>query len=141
MLLQVIDISDPQWREHLQAVNEVLQEVGAADIPRIQVFNKIDRQTGWQPKVEYQEKACKVWVSAANDLGMDLLKEAIARQLQGLMLEENIILSPTQAKIRARLYTAGAVLAESIDEEGNWLLKLKLTVQERQRLLADKDLI
>lgn len=139
LLLQVIDISDTQWREHLQAVNQVLQEVGAAEIPRIQVFNKIDLQPGWQPKVEYQENGCKVWVSAAADLGMDQLKEAIIRQLQGLMIEESIIISPSQGKIRAKLYAAGAVLSESLDEDGNWILQIKLSLQERQRLLAGYD--
>lgn len=43
LLLHVIDASDPDRELQQQAVDEVLAEVGAADVPRVEVFNKIDR--------------------------------------------------------------------------------------------------
>lgn len=43
VLLLVSDVSDPQFREHLEAVEEVLKQIGAAAHERIYVFNKIDR--------------------------------------------------------------------------------------------------
>lgn len=43
ILLHVIDISHPACEEHIQVVQETLQEIGAAALPTILVFNKIDQ--------------------------------------------------------------------------------------------------
>ncbi|MCS6807641.1 MAG: GTPase HflX [Bacteroidota bacterium] len=42
VLLHVVDISHPQFREHIQAVAETLEDIGASGKPTIMVFNKID---------------------------------------------------------------------------------------------------
>lgn len=136
LLLHVIDISDPHWRDTVFAVQKVLDELGVNDIPVIQVFNKIDLQEGWQPKVDYTEGFCKVWLSAVSGLGLDLLKEAIATQLHGIVLIEDIVVKPTQAKLRAQLYQLGSVLNESISEEGDWVLRIRITNAQKQRLFA-----
>ncbi|TAL59223.1 MAG: GTPase HflX [Legionella sp.] len=134
LLLHVIDISDPHWRDMAAAVEKVLDELGVQDIPIIQVFNKIDLQEGWQAKVDYQGNLCKVWVSAATGAGLDLLKETIASQLHGAVLIEDVTIKPTQAKLRAQLYELGAVLNESLNEEGDWLIKIRITRDQKQRL-------
>ncbi|KTD34503.1 GTP binding protein HflX [Legionella moravica] len=135
LLIHVIDISDPHWRDTVFAVQKVLDEIGVSDIPVIQVFNKIDLQEGWEPKIDCNEGSCKVWLSAATGQGLELLKEAIAAQLHGAVLIEYIILNSAQAKLRAQLYQLGAVLSESINEEGDWQLKIRITVDQKQRLL------
>ena len=43
LLLHVVDISHPAWEEHRSVVDEVLDDIGASDIPTIHVFNKTDR--------------------------------------------------------------------------------------------------
>ncbi|WED42913.1 ribosome rescue GTPase HflX [Legionella cardiaca] len=134
LLLHVIDISDPHWRDRVFAVEQVLNELGVKDIPMIQVFNKIDQQEGWEAKVEQQEEGCKVWVSAKTGAGLNLLCEAIATQLQGVSIEEEISLTPKEAKLRAKLYEMDAVLSEEIEEEGGWRLKIKLTQEQKRRL-------
>jgi GTP-binding protein HflX len=134
LLMHVIDISDPSWRDTVSAVHTVLDELGVNDIPIIQVFNKIDLHEGWSPKVDCQDDLCKVWISAVTGEGLDLLKEAIAVQLHGVVLIENITVTSNQAKLRAQLYELGSVLHESINEEGDWLLKIKITKEQKQRL-------
>lgn len=134
LLLHVIDISDPQWRETVVAVENVLDEIGVNDIPVIQVFNKIDLQEGWQPKIDYMEGSCKVWLSATTGAGLDLLKEAIAAQLHGAVLVEDIVIKSSQAKLRAQLYQLGAVMQEALNDEGDWLLKIRITAAQKQRL-------
>ena len=136
LLVHVIDISDPHWRDTVFAVQKVLDELGVNDIPVIQVFNKIDLQEGWQPKVDFNEGSCKVWLSAATGQGLDLLKEAIATQLHGTVLIENIIIKGSQAKLRAQLYQLGSVLSESINEDGDWQLKIRITKDQKQRLFT-----
>lgn len=136
LLLHVIDISDPHWRETVFAVQQVLNELGVSDIPVIQVFNKIDLQDGWLPKIDSNEGSCKVWLSAASGKGLDLLKEAIAAQLHGTILVEEVVIKSTQAKLRAQLYQLGAILNESITEEGDWLLKIRITKDQKARLFS-----
>jgi len=46
LLLHVIDASNPEWREQAQVVDALIEELGAAQTPRIEVFNKCDRYTG-----------------------------------------------------------------------------------------------
>ena len=136
LLLHVIDISDPHWRDTVFAVQTVMDELGVNDIPVIQVFNKIDLQEGWEPKIDNNQDFCKVWISAVSGLGLDLLKEAIAAQLHGTIIVENIVVKSTQAKLRAQLYQLGSVLSESVSEEGDWLLKIRITTAQKQRLFS-----
>lgn len=136
LLLHVIDISDPHWRDTVFSVQQVLNELGVNDIPVIQVFNKIDLKESWEAKIDYNQEWCKVWVSAATGIGLDLLKEAISTQLHGATLIEEVVLKPTQAKLRAQLYQLGAVLHEALSDEGNWLLKIRITQAQKQRLFS-----
>ena len=46
LLLQVIDISDPHWLEQAQIVDELVEELGAQQIPCLRVYNKSDRYFG-----------------------------------------------------------------------------------------------
>lgn len=79
LLLHVVDAASPQREEQMLEVDRVLQEIGAADIPRILVYNKID-QSGHEPRVERDEHdtIARVFVSAAQRVGIDGLRSAIA---------------------------------------------------------------
>ncbi|KTC91502.1 GTPase HflX [Fluoribacter dumoffii] len=138
LLLHVIDISDPHWRDNVFSVEQVLDELGVHDIPVILVFNKIDLKEGYTPKADCQEGKCKVWISAASNFGLDLLKETISSQLHGAILIEDVVLRATQAKLRAQLYDLGAVLSESHTEDGDWLLKIRITQEQKHRLFAEE---
>lgn len=137
LLLHVIDISDPQWRDTVFSVQQVLDELGVNDIPVIQVFNKIDLKEDWEAKIDSNAQWCKVWVSAASNIGLDLLKEAISAQLHGVLLIEDVVIKATQAKLRAQLYQLDSVLSESVSEEGDWLLKIRITSAQKQRLFLN----
>ena len=78
LLLHVIDASDPDRELQQQAVDTVLAEVGAANVPRIEVFNKIDLM-GIPPKSEPDPygRIHRVWLSAADAKGIDALREAV----------------------------------------------------------------
>lgn len=52
VLLHVVDISHPSFEDHIRAVNETLEELGALDKPVITVFNKIDAYRGDQERQE-----------------------------------------------------------------------------------------
>jgi GTP-binding protein HflX len=46
LLLHVVDVSHPTFKDHIRITDEVLREVGAADVPRLYVFNKFDQLEG-----------------------------------------------------------------------------------------------
>lgn len=135
LLLHVIDVSDPHWRENVAAVEKVLKEIGIDKLKLIQVFNKIDLQEGWPAKLDDEDNSCKVWVSSVTGAGMELLREAIISQLYGDVIEEELILDVCEAKLRAQLYELGAVVSESLIDEGGWRLNIRINADERQRLL------
>ncbi len=135
LLLHVIDIHDDEHRDRIEQVNQVLRELGAEDVPQIEVFNKIDL-TGDAPRVEWGEdgRVTRVWLSAATGAGLDLLQEALAGYFSREIARGWLRLPPDAGRFRARLYAAGAVMSERPDEEGGWLLEVKLPRQDLERL-------
>ncbi|MGB3290387.1 MAG: GTPase HflX [Burkholderiaceae bacterium] len=79
LLLHVVDASSPQRDEQIMEVDKVLADIGADEIPRILVYNKIDA-AGYEPRVERNEHGtiARVFVSALGRLGLDGLRGAIA---------------------------------------------------------------
>ncbi len=81
LLLHVVDVASPAREEQVMEVNRVLGEIGAQQVPQILVLNKID-SAGMGPGVERDEygKIHKVWASARDGEGMDLIRQAIAER-------------------------------------------------------------
>ena len=77
LLLHVIDVSNPEWREQAEVVDRLIQELGAAETPRIEVFNKCDRYTG--DIVPHGEDIASI--SAKTGEGLDHLLEMIGARL------------------------------------------------------------
>ncbi len=80
LLLHVIDASNENRHGCIQQVNAVLKEIGADEIPRIEVYNKIDMLNDCAPHIDRDAdgRVQRVWVSAATGAGMDLLRQALA---------------------------------------------------------------
>lgn len=80
VLLVVVDASDPRRDAQLDAVIDVLEGIGAGEVPRILVYNKIDRIPGREPGVDRDEygKVAGLRLSALDGSGLDLLRSALA---------------------------------------------------------------
>ena len=78
VLLHVVDASSPTRAEQIAAVNAVLAEIGAAQLPQILVYNKIDL-CGDNARVERDEygKISAVRISAQTGAGLDLLRSTL----------------------------------------------------------------
>lgn len=79
LLLHVVDAASPDREQQMAAVAGVLEEIGAASVPQIVVWNKLDL-TGVSPGVERDEcdNIARVRVSARTGAGLDLLRAALA---------------------------------------------------------------
>ena len=77
LLLHVIDASDPNWREQADVVDRLIQELGAAETPRLEVFNKCDKFVG--DILPHGDDI--VSISARTGAGLPDLLAAIGRRL------------------------------------------------------------
>jgi GTPase len=139
LLLHVVDLANPAWREHIQQVNDVLHTIDALQVPQVIVFNKIDLLTQCNPQLELSElveRPSKVWISADQGWGLDLLLTSIREQLLVNPLHRTVELTPAQGKLRAALYQLGAVLSETANQAGNYLLELRIAESDYQRLFS-----
>jgi GTP-binding protein HflX len=127
LLLQVIDLSDENWRSHNETVEEVLHDIGAESVPRILVFNKIDALEKKHAQVKEGKEETSVWLSAQKNQGLNLLKETISQKLFGTLVHCCQCLKPHQGELRAQLFDLGIVGKEHIDKKGNSWLSMKIT--------------
>jgi GTPase len=137
LLLHVVDAADPIREERITQVDEVLQEIGAGDIPQILVFNKIDRIEGAQPRHDQpNEGRPRVWMSARDGAGLDLLQKALGDWLGLERVNGELHLPAHSARLRSRLHAMGAVRAERHDEAG-WHITIDLPLTDARRLSAE----
>jgi GTP-binding protein HflX len=128
LLLHVVDVSDPRREEHIDEVNRVLADIGAADLPQILVFNKIDRiETPARVERDESGRASHVWLSAARGEGLDGLREAVTERLARVARRATLRLPVSAGELRARLYEANLVLAERIAEDGAFEIDTELS--------------
>jgi len=80
LLLHVVDSASEQYHEQIAAVNAVLVEIGAAEVPQILVYNQIDRVPGMPPEIvrDPHGKILNIKVSASTGAGIAGLREALA---------------------------------------------------------------
>ncbi|NBH25462.1 GTPase HflX [Lachnospiraceae bacterium] len=76
LLLQVVDYSDPYYKEQMETTGKTLLELKAGDIPMITVFNKADKcgEKISYPKIVGKDK---IYLSAKEDVSIDLLTDMI----------------------------------------------------------------
>ncbi|WP_372861818.1 ribosome rescue GTPase HflX [Spongiibacter sp.] len=141
LLLHVVDCADPERSDNVYQVKSVLEEIGAEDIPVLEVYNKTDL-LGTPPRIERDEhgRPLRVWLSAQRQQGLELLREALTEVLSGDLVETEITLSAAQGRLRARLYELNAIKRETLDELGNFRLQLRLPAADWQRFLAAESL-
>ena len=142
LLLHIIDASDPARTERIDQVNEVLQSIGASNVPVIEVYNKIDRVSDCVPHVDYKSdlKVQRVWISAEREIGLDLLLDAISEQVNDEKVAERVTLKwESGGKLRAMLYEWGAVTDETLGVEGEWVLEIVLSKTRWQIFTSNED--
>ena len=128
LLLHVIDAADSRKQENIDAVNDVLEEIGPGEVPVLLVYNKIDLLENVVPHIEYndEEQPVAVYLSAQDDLGIHLLFEAIKVRLKNEILYLSLTLQPHEGKLRHAFYQLDCVRHEQISEQGEFLLDIQI---------------
>ena len=109
LLLHVIDTSDPLWREQADVVDRLILELGAAETPRLEVFNKCDLA----PAEILPHGEDIVSISARTGAGLPQLLEAIGRRLDTGARRVTIHLPYDQGGLLDNLYRESKV--EKVD--------------------------
>jgi len=126
LLVHVVDASDPGFGRQLAVTEEVLDEIGAQDVPRLLVFNKIDRasdaavQAEREAALRAQYPGCIV-MSARRQGDVAKLREAIGAFFQRRLVEAELFLPWSAQKLRGQIYATCTVLEERADGEGAFL--------------------
>ena len=130
LLLHVIDAAAPDRDEQISAVERILAEIGADEIPRIRVFNKIDL-LGEEPRerLDDADRVSDLWLSAQSGAGVERARAVIAQRVHGTRLRLHCALGPEEGALRARLFQAGTVLEEHYDSDGQGHLLLEIEEQ------------
>jgi GTP-binding protein HflX len=127
LLLHVIDASDPGFERQIEVTNEVLEEIGANDVPRIRIFNKIDHVGDATAQAE-REAALRakypdcVVMSARRPDEVAKLHQKIVKFFQQDLVETEIFLPWSAQQLRGRIYASCQVLEERSDSEGCFFL-------------------
>jgi GTP-binding protein HflX len=107
LLLEVVDASDANFVAQQEAVQRVLDELGAGTKPRITVFNKIDLLDADLRNAPRDERSA--FVSATTGEGIERLLETIADALRAQMVAVDSVVPWARGELVARARAAGDV--------------------------------
>jgi len=123
LLLHVIDASDAGFERQLAVTEEVLAEIGAQDVPRLLVFNKIDRAGAAAEReaaLSARHPGCVV-MSAKREGDVARLREAIVAFFRRDLVEAELFLPWQAQKLRGQIFSTCTVLEERADGAGAFL--------------------
>jgi GTPase len=119
LLAHVVDASDPGFERQLAVTEEVLDEIGAKEVPRLLVFNKIDRG-GDEAALRAKYPGCIV-MSARRGGDVARLRDAIAAFFQRDLVEAELFLPWSAQNLRGEIFASCKVLEERAGGEGAFL--------------------
>ena len=139
LLIHVSDAADEEKELLRRVVNEVLEEIGAGDVPQLSVMNKMDL-VGASSRVDRGEdgKPRQVWLSAATGDGVDGLRQALGELLGGDRIQAGLELPLSAGRLHSRLKAVGAIASEAIDEHG-WHLGIDAPRSVLAPLIGDDE--
>ena len=81
LLIHIVDISHPNYEEHIESVNQILGQIDSNDKPLILVYNKIDSLYDYSFS-EYNKSDLREYISAQKKININDLKEKIFKQVR-----------------------------------------------------------
>ncbi len=127
LLLHVVDVSNPDWQQQMQVVEDLVVELGAAKLPRIQVFNKCDCLPAGEIMPHGDDI---VSVSARTGAGLDALLAMIDRKLDKGVRRVRLHLPYDRAGLLDQLYREAKV------EQVDYAETIEVTVVAPPKLLG-----
>ena len=124
LLCHVVDASSDKCENQIEAVENVLEELGTTDKPTLLVLNKIDlisEERVEELKDKYKERYDIVCISAFERINLDELLDKVEEKLPYTLVEKEYIIPYTEQQVVAYLHRASNILEEDYREEGTYI--------------------
>jgi GTP-binding protein HflX len=130
LIVHVADASSPDVIEQIDAVREVLAEIGAVNIPEVLALNKVDRLSETErARVTSRIDGDALSISAVTGENLDRLMERIEDALPRFPLDVTILVPWGREDVTAMLYREAEVLSEEARLDGT-LVHARVTERE-----------
>jgi GTP-binding protein HflX len=117
LLLQIVDAADPVFRAQMQVTREVLEEIGAGDVPCILVLNKIDKVAQTEREELLKEFPAALLVSAKDPADVRRVRDAITGAFEASMTEVDLVVPYDAGSAIGEVHKVH-VISESYEEDG-----------------------
>ena len=136
LLLHIVDVAHPEAESQIDAVDEVLKELGALERPTLMLFNKIDLLEEEGHIQLFQSKyPDSLAISAQNGAGLEALKELLAERFSVQDVDVSLALSYQDGKALDYLYKHGEVFDTDYQGES---IKVKAKLPQRYLKALDR---
>jgi len=135
LLLHVVDASHRNAPAQILAVEEVLDEIGAAGKPTLLVLNKIDRvESPLEFRILRRELPEHVAVSATRGLGIRRLERKVVETIDRWREDFDVTVPASEGRLLSKLSRHGTVLSKVEPEEGYFRVRVRLGRADAGRL-------
>ena len=119
LLLQVVDVSDPYYKDQMRVTNETLAELGAGHIPQIIVYNKADKVLDIHtiPRIGKHQ----IHMAAHSGIGIPELMEMIMSEIYGNLFCAKVLLPYTEGSLYSLMQKEANILTQEYREDGIYL--------------------
>ena len=119
LLIHLVDVSNPEYESHFETTENVLREIGAADNPKLLVFNKIDCFENGETleRINLLHKDA-LFISAATGEGLETLKKKIAETLNAQLKPTNIVVPHDRYDVISKLHSTGGIRHQTTEDDG-----------------------
>ena len=134
VLLHVVDITNPEWEEQVEVVNNVLIDLGSSETETIMVFNKIDilKNTA-ELKILEKRYPDAVFLSAKYGNGSEELKASLINKALKDRLKLTMEFGPEDSLKMRDVYRYGTVL-ETRSNGGTLELTFTMSISQAEKL-------
>ena len=135
LLLQIVDAADPVFRAQMQVTREVLDEIGAGDVPWILVLNKIDKVAGAEREALSKEFPAALLVSAKDAADVGRVREVIIGAFEADMTEVDLVVPYDAGSAIGEVHKVN-VVSESYEADGvHYRVRARASAIERIRAM------
>ena len=131
LILHVIDASAPDRDRRIDAVRSVLEEVGALDVPMVEVYNKCDALTPDERRRLQEREPAALLISAIAREGIDELVDAVASRLALDVVRMTLTFDPADADDRERITRVYRHARVTVHEERDDRIQIVADVPRR----------
>jgi GTP-binding protein HflX len=135
LLLHLADGTDEDLAGQIAAVREVLEEIGASDVPEMLVINKVDALSSGQRQRIENLYPHALLISALEGIGLEGLLEKIGEALNRQLIVMSLAIPYNRGDVVAAAHRVGEVIEEKHDEEGT-IIDVRVPAAESERFAA-----